>query len=116
MAVERQPTESALPSFSLQHDRRPVRVTAAHCFEPDTLRRGLNARLEDLSRRHILENVGTRPGLQGTLQRAVAFERRHHDDAGLRKFGKNADHCINSAHIRQFQVHQCDRRNLSLSW
>ena len=49
MAVERQPTESALPSFSLQHDRRPVRVTAAHCFEPDTLRRGLNAqrRVED---------------------------------------------------------------------
>ena len=42
------------------------------------------------------------------LNRAIAFERRHHNNPGLRKLNLNGTQRIDSVHIRQSKVHQSD--------
>jgi hypothetical protein len=63
-----------------------------------------------LSRWHILKNVGTSAGLKCVLDGAIALKRRHNNDTGVWELGLDGHHRVDSAHVWQSQVHQCNVR------
>jgi hypothetical protein len=62
--------------------------------------------LHQLAGGHVLQEIAASTGLQSTLNLNVAFERCEHDDAGFRKFCADCNHRIDSAQVRESQVHE----------
>ena len=63
-------------------------------------------RLDQLLRRHVLQQVAARAGRERALDLDVALERRQHHDARVGELGADRDQRVDAAHVRQPQVHQ----------
>src|SRR5262249_44737820 len=61
---------------------------------------------EEFLRRHALEQVAARSGLEGALNFDVAFEGGEHDDARFWKLAADGGDAVNAAFARETQVHQ----------
>src|SRR5260370_16677128 len=64
--------------------------------------------LEQLFAGRTLEQVSVRARLHRALDFDIAVERSEHDDAGFWKFRADGDQRLDSAHVRETEVHQGD--------
>src|SRR5258708_4571950 len=62
--------------------------------------------LDQVLRRHALQNIAWRPRLESAPDFDVAFERRQHDDARIGKLRADCDHRVDPAHVGKPQIHQ----------
>ena len=63
-------------------------------------------RLDQLPRRHALEQVAARAGRERALDLDVALEGREHDDASVGELGADGGERVDAAHVGQAQVHE----------